>query len=357
MDIEGFTKEYPFLSNMVFAYNEFNEILRDEERNLDAILINLIKPIDPNYERNKDIYEKLKRNLSLVLKSKKGRMSSNEYCRYLYQWIYHSKNKIDINEYPLSMFYIAARQNIVSNGGKNLCPYYSYDTTFEEPLNIIKLENFQENMHIIENILKSENDSITSCQKYICECVNIYKKMYHEYCTHPYSVNKKRDDTCDKLRAFASAYTSYLFGKQGIKNKIPSLYDAESVPYSRCSTEEKEQQPREASVSAPGPAHEPGLRQAVGREPSSTLGDEKSDNPIQFNTTSVVSAMAGIPPFLALIYKFTPVGNMFRRKNNKSTNVFNNLDEEIEKELFYRRLGNATINSSPERYNVAYGSV
>ncbi|SCA81945.1 Plasmodium vivax Vir protein, putative [Plasmodium vivax] len=357
MDIDRFIEQYHFLSNMVDAYNEFNKDVSDDERTFDVTLINNVKSIGGYHEKDYHVYEKLIRNLSSLLNNKYREMSKRDYCRFLYQWVYHTKKKFDINEYPLSMFYLASHANIVRNGGENICPYYSYDTTLEEPLNIIKLENFQEDMQTIESILKRENDSITSCQKYICECVNIYKKMHNEYCTHPYNVNKKRDDTCDKLRAFASAYMSYLFVKKEIKDKIPSLYDAESVPFSRCSTEEKERQLSVAGVSTPDSANEPGPRPGEGIAQSSTRGAEQSDNSIPFNTTSVVSAMAGIPPFLALIYKFTPVGNMFRRKNNKSANVFNNLDEEIEKELFYRRLENGTIKSSPERFNVAYGSV
>ncbi|KMZ88590.1 hypothetical protein PVBG_04799 [Plasmodium vivax Brazil I] len=288
---------------MVDAYNEFNKDVSDDERTFDVTLINNVKNIGGYHEKDNQVYEKLIRNLSLLLNNKYTKMSNTEYCRFLNQWVYHTKIKYNINEHPLSMFYIGSHTNIVNNGGKSICPYYSYDTTLEEPLNIIKLENFQEDMQTIESILKRENDSITSCQKYICECVNIYKKMHNEYCTHPYNVNKKRDDTCDKLRAFASAYMSFLFDKEGIKDKVPSLLAAESVPFSRCSTEEKEQKLSVAGVSTPESANEPGPRPGEGIAPSSTRSAEQSDNSLPFNTTSVVSAMAGIPPFLALIYK------------------------------------------------------
>ncbi|KMZ88557.1 hypothetical protein PVMG_04530 [Plasmodium vivax Mauritania I] len=140
---------------MVFAYNEFNKSVDEKEITINVLLINLLKKLDQNYENNKEIYEKLKRNLLIVLKKKNSIMSSNDYCRYLYQWIYHTKKRININEYPLSMFYVTSRQNIVSSGGENICLYYSYDTTFEEPLKIIKLENFQENINIIESIVKN----------------------------------------------------------------------------------------------------------------------------------------------------------------------------------------------------------
>ncbi|SCO65462.1 Plasmodium vivax Vir protein, putative [Plasmodium vivax] len=343
---------------MVFAYNEFNKSVDEKEITINVLLINLIKELDANYEDNKEIYEKLNRNISLVLKTNNTIMSNNDYCRYLNQWIYHSIKKNNINENLLGMFYVASQKNIVGNGGRDTCSYFSYATKYENPLNIIKLENMHYNIDVIQNTLKSEEDSVNSCQRYICECYKIYQEMYKSYCPNKDLRNEKGKNTCDMLDTFNKSYMSYLFDKEGIKDKIPSLLAAESVPFSRCPTEDKEPKLSEGGVSRPGLAQKPEQRPAVGIEPNSTpVVAEQSDNSIPFNTTSVVSAMAGIPPFIALIYKFTPVGTMFRRKNNKNTNVFNNLDEEIEKELFYRRLGNVTINSTPERYNVAYGPV
>ncbi|KMZ77247.1 hypothetical protein PVIIG_05200 [Plasmodium vivax India VII] len=288
---------------MVDAYNEFNKDVSDDERTFDVTLINNVKNIGGYHEKDNQVYEKLIRNLSLLLNNKYTKMSNTEYCRFLNQWVYHTKIKYNINEHPLSMFYLASHANIVRNGGENICPYYSYDAKFEEPLKIIKLENMHYNINVIKNKLKSEKDSINSCQKYICECYKIYKEIYQSYCPNKDLSNNKGKNTCDKLREFEISYMSYLFDKEGIKDKIPSLYEAESVPFSRCSTEEKEQKLSVAGVSTPESANEPGPRPGEGIAPSSTRSAEQSDNSLPFNTTSVVSAMAGIPPFLALIYK------------------------------------------------------
>ncbi|KMZ77200.1 hypothetical protein PVIIG_06116 [Plasmodium vivax India VII] len=225
-------------------------------------------------------------------------MSNRDYCRFLNQWVYHTKIKYNINEHPLSMFYLASHANIVRNGGENICPYYSYDTTLEEPLNIIKLENFQEDMQTIESILKRENDSITSCQKYICECVNIYKKMHNKYCTHAYKEHKKREDTCDKLKAFESAYMSFLFSNKTIRSKIPSLYAAENEHILICPSaiEKQAQELKSIQKQEPGSGLEP--------EPKDNLDSaEQSGSTIPFNATAVVGTMIGIPPFLGLIYR------------------------------------------------------
>ncbi|SCO65487.1 hypothetical protein, conserved [Plasmodium vivax] len=317
---------------MVIAYNEFNKNIRDEERILDATLIKLIKPIDAHYEKNKDIYDKLKRNLLLVLKTKRSIKSSNDYCRYLNQWIYHSKKKVDINEYPLSLYYEISHANIVKNGGINRCSYYPYDTKFEEPLDIIKLENFREDISIIKSILENENDSFTSCQKYVCECFKIYKKLYQKYCQYVSEADKKRKSTCDQLRTFNTSYMSFLFNRV-MNDKVPSLDDAGNVPFPVCNESESESVTETALPVGEKSKLEsqPGPEAAPGQSGRSVSADESE--------------------------KFTPVGTWFRSKNKNSANILYNTDEEIKNELFYLSHKNAIINPSNASYNVAYGPV
>ncbi|SCA81821.1 Plasmodium vivax Vir protein, putative [Plasmodium vivax] len=343
---------------MVNAYNEFNKAVKENEKTFDVSLIERAKHIDKDYEKNKDIYEKLMRNLSLVLNKRNHKMNINDYCRFLNQWVYHSKQKNNISEFSLGVFYPVAHENIVKNGGINRCSYFSYDTMFEEPLNIIKLENFQEDIDIIESILKNEKDSFNSCQKYACECFKIYKKFYQQsYCPYDLEADKKRKSTCDKLRAFKTSYTSYLSNRE-MKDKVPSLDAAGNVSLPLCYESEPDPVRETAQqvgenpelVSQPGPVGAP-------RESGSSVSTDESENTKPFNTSTIVSTVAGIPPFLALIYKFTPVGTIFRLKNKKSTNIFNNTDEEIENELFYLSHKNAIINPSNASYNVAYGPV
>ncbi|KMZ99272.1 hypothetical protein PVNG_02155 [Plasmodium vivax North Korean] len=294
---------------MVIAYNEFNKNIRDEERILDATLIKLIKPMDANYEKNRDIYYKLKRNLLLVLKTKHSIMSSNEYCTFLNQWIYHSKKKININEYPLSLYYELSHANIVRDGGKNICSYYPYDTTYEEPLDIIKLENFREDISIIKSILENENDSFTSCQKYVCECFKIYKKLYQKYCQYDSEGDKKSKSTCDQLRTFNTSYMSFLFNR-GMNDKVPSLDDAGNVPFPVCYESESESVTETAlPVGEKSKLESPPGPEAAAQQSGNSISADESEKTKPFNTSTIVSTVAGIPPFLALIYK---VNNFYR---------------------------------------------
>ncbi|KMZ89718.1 hypothetical protein PVMG_04548 [Plasmodium vivax Mauritania I] len=289
---------------MVNAYNEFNKVVEEKEKTFDVSLIDRTKNFDPDYEKNKVIYEKLMRNLSFVLNKRDNKMIINDYCRFLNQWVYHSQQKNNISEFALGVFYPGAHDNIVNNGGINRCSYFSYATTYENPLNIIKLENFIENLNIIESILKNGYDSFNSCQKYVCECFKIYKEFYQQsYCPYDLEADKKRKSTCDKLRAFKTSYTSYLSGRE-MKDIVPSLDAAENVSLPMCYESEPESMAQAAKQVVEGQESEspPGPEAAPGQSGSSVSTDE-SEKVKPFNTSTIVSTVAGIPPLLALIYK------------------------------------------------------
>ncbi|SCO65474.1 Plasmodium vivax Vir protein, putative [Plasmodium vivax] len=149
---------------------------------------------------------------------------------------------------------------------------------------------------------------------------------------------------------------AFLSDEEGLKDKIPSLDDIDNGKFSICLSDE----PKKETGSELRPAEVPAKVAGVGQEPHSqpiSPASEQSNSPTSLSTSTVVSSIVGIPPFLALIYKFTPVGSMFRSKNNRNINLLNNLDDEIEKELFYPNHKTAITNSSLKIYNVAYGSV
>ncbi|CAG9474556.1 unnamed protein product [Plasmodium vivax] len=53
--------------------------------------------------------------------------------------------------------------------------------------------------------------------------------------------------------------------------------------------------------------------------------------------------------------KFTPIRKVFLSKNKKGTRAFNNLDQEIENELFHHKYGDT--NATQMKYNVSYSPV
>ncbi|KMZ76749.1 hypothetical protein PVIIG_05607 [Plasmodium vivax India VII] len=212
-------------------------------------------------------------------------------------------------------------------------------------------------MNIIKEILNGQNEkSKIPYQKFVCECLKIYKHMNKTYCLELREHSKKHKDTCYKLDLFSSAYKIFHGKLLGINHKIPSLDDIDSKDFPKCLSDEEKTEAGSEVRQAEVPQQVAGIGPERQSEGNPRVA-EQSDNGTSLNTSTVLSSMVGIPPFLALIYKFTPVGTMLRSKNRRNINIYNNLDDEIEKELFYPSNKNEIINSSLERYNVGYGSV
>ncbi|KMZ76843.1 hypothetical protein PVIIG_05415 [Plasmodium vivax India VII] len=335
---------------MVTAYDEFNSAVTDDDSSTIESLVSVLKLWGWYEEKHKDIYKKLTRNLLLLLNREYKKMSNTDFCRFLYQWVYHTKKKYNINEFYISLFYKTIHDSIVQLGAIKKCPYSTYDNDYEISKNIIKLQNFYSDIDTIEKTLMNESlpqkkDShYCYAQRYANECVKIYRNMHNTFCSGNKHKISENENICSQLSAFSTSYTNYLFNQGDIKKKIPDLSSSEIEIHYGCPSDE----PATAQevITESGPAHG-----------SVSDGVIQRDNQIPLNATAVVGTMIGIPPFLGLIYRFTAIGTMFRSKSKKSINVFNNLNEEIENELFYSRLEKENLNYRPERYNVAYGPV
>ncbi|KMZ89750.1 hypothetical protein PVMG_04580 [Plasmodium vivax Mauritania I] len=290
---------------MVIAYKEFNETVTEEQRSLIKSLMDNLKRTGQYNENHKDIYEKVMRNLSLLLSKTHTKTQFSDYCTYLYQWLYLTKKKNNVSDYMVGVIYPASQQKFDLHRGEYQCPYYTYDKNYDDPIKIIKLQIFDLNINIIEQLLMNENYSnYLPLKKYICECVNIFNELYNGKCPYEGVENKKLKYTCDLLNNFKNAYVSYLYIKESIKNKIPSLNSTESELIKICPFNKSETVPKLVSETRQVPESAP-----VSESEGNSVSVEKSGNPIPFNTTSFVSAMAGIPPFLALIYKVIIICN------------------------------------------------
>ncbi|KMZ77244.1 hypothetical protein PVIIG_05197 [Plasmodium vivax India VII] len=288
---------------MVITYKEFNKNVTDEERTFDYTTMNNLKGMPGNYEKHKYIYEKIIRNLNFLLNEKYTRMRIHEYCRFLNQFIYHKKKKYNLNEFTINMFYLTSHSNIIGKGGIGNCPYHSYDATYKEPLNIIKLDNFHENIRDIKRVLENEiSQDHSLCQKYVCECVKIYKTMHKKYCPYEGTTDKTLKETCDILEKFKTSYMAFLFGEEDIKDKIPPLNGPDIDDFPKCLPDEPK--PETEQERSPAEDLAQGARVGMEQQPQATSpASEQSNSPTSLSTSTVVSTMVGIPPFLALIYK------------------------------------------------------
>ncbi|KMZ88567.1 hypothetical protein PVBG_04776 [Plasmodium vivax Brazil I] len=284
---------------MVTAYNKFNDNVNSEERSKIFSILNNIKNVGGYKNEDLDIYEKLIRNLwSLFNNIYKEK---NDYCIFLNQWLYLIKKKHNIVNYPIDLFYSYTVSSLSSEGKNYICPLYVYDRDYEKSTNIIKLQNFYNNINTIAEVLMNkslpqEKDShYCYAQRYANECVKIYKKMNDIYCS-----DKKDENTCSELNTFYKSYTQFLFINEDIKKKIPDLSSGENEKHFLCPSNK--------------PSQESGIIQGSGRAPemlsesgpghrSVSVEVEQADNPISHNATAVVGTMIGIPPFLGLIYR------------------------------------------------------
>ncbi|KMZ76585.1 hypothetical protein PVIIG_05915 [Plasmodium vivax India VII] len=205
--------------------------------------------------------------------------NNSERCNNLNYWLYDSivkkklDNKVISNFYDKTMSYVSNRHN------KFMCYYYSYDECFREPENILKLLNFQSNINIIEQILKDrDHEHYCFCEKYIYECVNIYKKMHNTYCSTSTISDSIDNATCNNLRTFSSIYSIFLSSVQNFNDKIPTLDLKNNEFLIECSIKKKEPEP---------------------------LSD-RNDNPdssISLTVQRTLGTAAGISSLLAVLYK------------------------------------------------------
>ncbi|CAG9474676.1 unnamed protein product [Plasmodium vivax] len=331
MDYPQFIKTYTFLEEILTMYEIFDKPMSSEDGNLD-----ILKSCDKDSTFNanptiqkKETCKKLLRNLLLC----KGLNSGNfiKCCSDLYVWLY-----FEIKKYNLS-------NNIIKNIFKlpnlkndrvpkpNYCLYFSFNDNLHKPEELIKLRIFNDNIEKFHNLLNN-TDVSKNCffKRYFHECVNTYIDLNGQICSEEKKGIAINEGTCEILGMFSTLYPSFLHVAKSKGYELPDLYSSKPYEVVSCTSEETKVE-------------------------SSSTDSNNSNKSISRTVPTAIGTMAAIPPFLALIYRFTPVGTMFRSKNKKDINVFNNIDEEIEKELYYPIHENSTINSSPPKYNVTYG--
>ncbi|KMZ76840.1 hypothetical protein PVIIG_05412 [Plasmodium vivax India VII] len=223
MDIDKWKNDLPFLKDVWKRIDDFDKAVeKDENYNQRLLICDLIiKLSNGDKEKHNDVCMKLLRNLGHHSKDDKFLRHTPERCNNLNNWIYYSMKKHIIPENIITGCfddYNAFMRGIVTDPR---CSYYSYDTDYIEPIKIIKLRNFQDNINIIESTMKNKTEpNYSLCQKYICECVNIYKSMFKAHCSHVIPTNNiKLKKTCDVLKAFNGSYSAFLYNKEQHRNQ------------------------------------------------------------------------------------------------------------------------------------------
>ncbi|VUZ99379.1 PIR protein [Plasmodium vivax] len=324
-------KNYPFLEDIWKKYNFDEAVNYSDESRIFSLCNNDVTYIGEHASEQKNICRKLLRNLKLL---HSGTYMADDFvkcCNNINNWLYYKTKEDNISDDTINSIF-AASNKIIEKKGYLDCSYFTFNKGFLEPEKLVMLRVFNNNADNIREILSNEfHSKICSCQKFIKQCVDLYKDMHEDHCSKGYTTNSSQEGTCEIVKSFRTLYEGYLT-KDKIKYKIPEL--SSNTPtdiIDGCSSEETD--------SGPAPPEQ----------------SKQSGNSITQNTSHALASMVGIPPFLALIYKFTPIRKVFLSKNKKDTRAFNNLDQEIENEFFHHKYGDT--NASQLKFNVSYSPV
>ncbi|KMZ83217.1 hypothetical protein PVBG_05187 [Plasmodium vivax Brazil I] len=279
LNIEQMKNDYPFLKELWDLYDGFDKPVKGHYKDVYDGYCNLVKErLNHDKVKGYDICMKLIRNLDPSSKVSEKSISPTHRCINVNNWLYNSKEKKYLNNKNIIDWIFELSWNIRSESKNNGCSYYSYDTQYEEPINIIQLKMFDDNINIIKSTLKNENHpNITSAHRYLCKFVKLHKKMYSSYCSHTHRKTNKENRTCGILDTLKSAYNMFHSLNPDISPKIPSLEAREDELLAKC-----------PSIQAEHTLH----ASVDGHSGSSTS---------KISTT--IGTMAGVSSVFALLYK------------------------------------------------------
>ncbi|CAI7724147.1 Plasmodium vivax Vir protein, putative [Plasmodium vivax] len=331
-----FNKICSFLKEIWNMHNNFIQNVNGSEYN------DILKSCDtgfmfqkPNMQEYKNMCKKLSRNLLLLADGSYGDDNFSKYCDMLYIWMYFEINKKSLSNSTIEQIFQNTVYMITTKLSKKPCSYFSFNEKLKEPEKLIKLRVFEHNTSTLQNILNNINHPDNcSCLKYVYDCINTYNNMNNRFCATGEHENTTYKDTCGILKKFNTSYSKFSRNVNKRIYELPSLSDTTTATHTSIIT------------------HEPKCLSNKQKEELNFRADDQSSSPKQISISTALSTVVGIPPFLALIYKFTPAGTWLRSKYRKDADVFKNVDEE--KELYNPRQENAILNSSHKRYNVAY---
>ncbi|KMZ95735.1 hypothetical protein PVMG_05334 [Plasmodium vivax Mauritania I] len=297
----------------IYVWNNINDfdkdIKRDSYKNNYRLVCNyFINPWNGEEAKYENFCMKLVRNLGHRSNNMDFLRHTPERCNNLNNWIYYSMKKHKIPEDIITGCFDDYNDVMSGINQPPRCSYYSYDTKYNEPINIIKLNIFESNMDIIQSTLDSLHDSINlPLRMYIWECINIYKGIYKKYCHNKDDEDQKRILTCSRLDAIKKTYDFYLSTIQHRMYKIPSLDEVEEDYLNMCVSEELKSAltvEMAGKITALQDETQDGERKSGDIQPIFTVTDENKGSPMSSTVSTTIGTMAGASSILAL-YKVT----------------------------------------------------
>ncbi|KMZ77073.1 hypothetical protein PVIIG_05448 [Plasmodium vivax India VII] len=307
---------YPFLNKVLDAYNEYDKKL-DKEPQLHTFYDSNVKHANGDEKvMYKDICIKLLRNLKLLKDKGYSHGNNQEYCTYLYHWLYKETKESEIPDMLISTIFDDFHKKMAHQEGQYICPYTSYKKEIYKPKNLAKLSYLIHNIEDIKSILNNNKGThYCSCQTYLKDCVDLYRDMNAQLCTS--ERRKNNESICYELSQFQIHY-SYITMERELEKIIPNIESGiRNEELSDCQTKDQT---------------------SVPVADSSANTDASTSN----TSSAVISSM------------FTPVGKLFRFGNKNNTKITSNFDKEIENELFHVMQKDSNIKDIDSKYNIGY---
>ncbi|KMZ88600.1 hypothetical protein PVBG_04809 [Plasmodium vivax Brazil I] len=261
-------------------YEEFNQSVDSHDRRSDIIsLCNEHATVESSVkETYKELCMKLLKNLFLLTRYSNDYGMYNKRCNDLYNWLYHEMKPHNPPDNIVPNIFDRSNSLMQGTDKQNLCLYSSYNKDEYKDEKIIELNIFGDNIEKLLDILKNRSHNhYCPCIKYVKNCVETYKNLNKNYCTDTKEQTRDKVKFCNKLNKF-TIYYGYLTDVSTIISEIPSLSLDIDTYTNKCLSDK-----------------------AISQSSSAT--DKSLGNSTSFAASTVVGAMVGIPPFLALMYK------------------------------------------------------
>ncbi|CAG9474613.1 unnamed protein product [Plasmodium vivax] len=330
MDFSQLKQKYKFLENILNLYGEMDKPVEKKDQYED--FLNLCDN-ENAYSTNPKNDEKqtcriILRNFSLCHVF--GLENVMYCCSNLYVWLYFDIKKSRISNDIIKKIFELPKLKVGKWSQHFHCPYVKFTEQTHNPEDIMKLSIFNDNADRFQSMLKDRNN-INDCylKKYVLECVDIYNKTNKAYSSLQECNSSAQEYACEIITAFNSLYTSNIHNKEGIIHEFPELSSDSTLNLNDMCPVEKSEPPR--------------VSEQTQQDTTTTRG-----------ASTALTAMVGIPPFLALIYKFTPAGKLFKFGNKKHTIITSDFDKKMENELFHVIKEDSNIKDIQPKYKIGY---
>ncbi|CAG9474643.1 unnamed protein product [Plasmodium vivax] len=361
LDIAKWEQKYPFLNDVIATYNGFDKAVVDDENEskFDVLCKQIITQSNGDLSIHTDICMKLMRNLGYFSLNPKVYQFTHDRCNILFNWIYKLIKEKKIADNVINKCFVEYNSYMDNIYNDKRCYRFLYDKIYE-PIKVTLLDIFDNNMHIIEKMLKTEKQEIKiPCRKFVCECVNIYKYMNNTYCPKGKAKIEDYSSTCSKLEQFKNSYMLILYSKSDLSPIIPSLYNIDKDLLAKCRDHENKLQLDSKGLETQESYSGNSLSRATEGQ-SNLLADGTTITPANVESsmkktiTTTIGTFAGASSLLAFLYKFTPAGRLVNPKLRRTTGIINN--------NFYGEEANGMLFDGNEHngfnsYNIGYEAV